>query len=78
MAAPLGVATPSLEYFSILPRWLTEVAQSITNGKVSDDGMPKVRGLVPIIGSTPKVGAMDGRALVPVSPILKRAVEMEG
>lgn len=26
--------------------------------------MPKHRGLVPIIPSTPKVGAMEGRALV--------------
>ena len=62
----------------ILPHWLTEVAQSITNGKVSDDSMPKVRGLVPIIGSTPKARAIYGRALVPVSLILKRAVEMKG
>lgn len=27
--------------------------------------------LVPIIGSTPNVGAMDGRAFVPVKPMLK-------
>lgn len=46
------------------------MAQSITKGKGSDEGMPKVIGFVPSIGSTPKVGAIDGRALVPVSPIL--------
>ena len=98
MTAPRGVSTPSRAYRSILPRWFTEVAQSITKGKGSDEGMPKVKGLwsdydmsealsssiasrvrlkctksthlVPIIGSTPNVGAIDGRALVPVSPML--------
>ena len=28
--------------------------------------------LVPIMGSTPKVGAIDGRAFVPVKPMLKK------
>ena len=34
----------------------------------SSVGKAKVKGLVPIMFSTPKVGAMDGRALVPVIP----------
>jgi len=42
----------------------------MTNGKGSEEGIPKVIGLVPNMGSTPYVGAMDGRALVPVRPIL--------
>jgi hypothetical protein len=45
MTAPRGVSTPSRAYRSILPRWFTEVAQSITKGKGSDEGMPKVKGL---------------------------------
>ncbi len=43
----------------------------MTNGKGSEEGIPKVIGLVPNMGSTPYVGAIDGRALVPVSPILE-------
>ena len=46
------------------------VAQSMTNGKSSSVGIPTVSGLVPSMFSTPKVGAMDGRALVPVMPIM--------
>jgi len=34
--------------------------------------------LVPIICSTPKARAIYGRALVPVSLIPKRAIEMKG
>ena len=37
---------------------------------LQENGMVKVKGLVPIIGSTPKVGATLGRALVPVIPIM--------
>jgi hypothetical protein len=33
--------------------------------------------LVPIIGSTPKVGAMDGRAFVPVKPMLRDNIKKE-
>lgn len=65
---PLGVSCPSRAYFSILPRWLMEVAQSRTKGKSSLVGTPQVSGLVPRHGFTPKVGAMEGRALVPVRP----------
>mmetsp|Transcript_2439 Transcript_2439/g.4833 ORF Transcript_2439/g.4833 Transcript_2439/m.4833 type:complete len:260 (+) Transcript_2439:60-839(+) len=74
ITAPRGVSTPSRAYFSIFPRWLTDVAQSITKGYSSEVGMPKTRGFVPSMGSTPNVGAMEGRALVPVRPILKRVV----
>jgi hypothetical protein len=49
--------------------WLIDVAQSITKGKGSLVGTPNVRGLVPMQGCTPNVGAIDGRALVPVKPI---------
>ena len=51
-----------------------DVAQSMTNGKSSSVGRPKVRGLVPIMFSTPKVGAIEGRALVPVMPIMPSLV----
>lgn len=34
-------------------------------GKTSSDGTPKQMGLVPSMGWTPYVGAMEGRALVP-------------
>ena len=44
----------------------TTVVMDANNGM----GMVKVRGLVPIMGSTPKVGATEGRALVPVMPIM--------
>ena len=47
-----------------------EVAQSKLKGKSSSVGMVKVKGFVPIIGSTPKVGATEGRALVPEMPIM--------
>ena len=50
------------------PRWTIEVAQSMQKGNSSSVGKAKVRGLVPIMFSTPKVGAIDGRALVPVRP----------
>ena len=39
-------------------------------GNASSVGRPMVSGLVPSMFSTPKVGAMDGRALVPVIPIM--------
>ena len=51
-----------------------EVAQSITKGKASSVGMPKHSGFVPRQGSTPKVGAMEGRALVPVKPMQPASV----
>jgi hypothetical protein len=98
-----------------LPRWLMEVAQSITKGKGSSVGMPKHSGFVPAgdnrgtsdttyynyyrafpfpaarestgqssrssstgnlprQGSTPKVGAMLGRAFVPVKPMQPASV----
>ena len=44
----------------------TTVVMDANNGM----GMVKVRGLVPIIGSTPQVGATEGRALVPEMPIM--------
>ena len=47
-----------------------DVAQSITKGNSSSVGRPMVSGFVPSIFSTPKVGAMEGRALVPVMPIM--------
>ena len=53
-----------------------EVAQSNTKGNSSSVGIPKVRGLVPSIFSTPKVGAIEGRALVPVIPIMPASVAM--
>lgn len=80
MTIPLGVFIPKRAYFSIFPLfnvsksshwaylWLIEVAQSITNGNGSSVGIPNVSGFVPIQGSTPNVGAIDGRALVPVNP----------
>jgi hypothetical protein len=40
---------PSLAYFSILPRWLTDVAQSMTKGNSSVDGSPNVKGFVPCL-----------------------------
>ena len=46
-----------------------EVAQSRQKGKSSSVGSAKVSGLVPSMFSTPKVGAMDGRAFVPVMPM---------
>ena len=49
---------------------MVEVAQSKLKENSSSVGMVKVRGLVPIIGSTPKVGATEGRALVPEMPIM--------
>ena len=45
------------------------VAQSMQKGKSSSVGSEKVRGFVPIMFSTPKVGAIEGRALVPVRPM---------
>ena len=45
-------------------------AQSITNGNGSSVGIAIVNGLVPSMGSTPKVGAMLGLAFVPVKPIM--------
>ena len=45
-------------------------------GNSSSVGREKVRGLVPIMFSTPKVGAMEGRALVPVMPIMFSLVAM--
>ena len=47
-----------------------EVAQSRLNGNGSSVGIVNVSGFVPIMGSTPKVGATDGRALVPLMPIM--------
>ena len=47
-----------------------DVAQSKLNGKSSSVGIVNVSGLVPIMGSTPQVGATDGRALVPEIPIM--------
>jgi hypothetical protein len=47
-----------------------DVAQSITNGNSSSVGIPNVNGLVPMHGSTPNVGAIEGRAFVPVNPNL--------
>ena len=47
-----------------------DVAQSMQNGNSSSVGSANVSGLVPIMFSTPKVGAIEGRALVPVSPII--------
>lgn len=86
MTIPLGVFTPKRAYFSIFPLtrskvtkmdylWLIEVAQSITKGNGSSVGIPKVNGLVPIQGSTPNVGAIDGRAFVPVNPKGKKIYE---
>ena len=49
----------------ILKETPTTVVMDANNGM----GMVKVRGLVPIMGSTPKVGAPEGRALVPEMPI---------
>ena len=57
-----------------LPRWQMDVAQSITKGKGSSVGMPKHRGLVPKHGSTPNVGAVEGRALVPQKPMQPRSL----
>jgi len=51
-----------------------EVAQSRQKGKGSSVGMPTVSGLVPSMFSTPNVGAMEGRALVPVRPIMPARV----
>lgn len=47
---PFGVAWPSLIYFSILPRWLIDVAPSIIKSKASSLGIPKQMGLVPMQG----------------------------
>lgn len=38
-------------------------------GKGSSEGIPQVMGFVPIMGSTPQVGAMEGLADVVVMPI---------
>ena len=46
-----------------------EVAQSMQNGNSSSVGSAIVSGFVPSMFSTPKVGAIDGRAFVPVMPI---------
>ncbi|MPM09790.1 hypothetical protein SDC9_56113 [bioreactor metagenome] len=46
------------------------VAQSSTKGKSSSVGMANVMGFVPSMFSTPNVGAIDGRAFVPVIPIM--------
>ena len=46
-----------------------DVAQSRQKGNSSSVGRENVRGFVPIMFSTPNVGAVEGRALVPVSPI---------
>ena len=56
------------------PRWVMEVAQSSWKGKSSSVGKPTVSGLVPSMFSTPNVGAMEGRALVPVMPIMPASV----
>ena len=45
------------------------VAQSMQKSNSSSVGSEKVRGLVPSMFSTPKVGAMLGRALVPATPM---------
>lgn len=50
ITAPRGVGSLERAYFSIFPRWLTDVAQSITKGNESEVGIPKVRGLVPMMG----------------------------
>ena len=76
MTCPFGVSLPSRAYRSIFPRWFTLVAQSMTNGKASSVGIPKHRGLVPIMPSTPKVGAMEGRALVVEKPTQPASVAM--
>ena len=67
---PSGVGLPCLARTSISPRWVIDVAQSITNGNGSSVGIAIVNGLVPSMGSTPKVGAMLGLAFVPVKPIM--------
>ena len=46
------------------------MAQSKLNGNSSSVGIVNVSGFVPIIGSTPQVGATDGRAFVPEMPIM--------
>jgi len=42
------------------------------------DGAAKAMGLVPNIGSVPKVGAMAGRALVTVRPIMPSLAASRG
>ena len=64
-----GVGFPLRSQYSILPRCTIEVAQSMQKGNGSSVGRPNVRGFVPIMFSTPNVGAMLGRAFVPVMPI---------
>ena len=54
-----------------------EVAQSMLKSNFSSVGTPRVRGLVPNMPSTPKVGATEGRALVPVRPMQPFSVAME-
>ncbi|MBA7592099.1 hypothetical protein ES708_34274 [subsurface metagenome] len=53
------------------------MAQSRTKGNSSSEGIPKVKGLVPNIFSTPKVGAMEGRALVPLIPIIPASIAIK-
>ena len=78
MTHPPGRSFPSLAYSSTFPLWVIDVAQSRRNGKGSSVGMANVRGFVPSMFSTPKVGAIEGRALVPVMPIMFSRTAIRG
>ena len=69
MTNPSGTFFPILAQYSISPLYTIEVAQSKKNGNSPSDGITQVKGLVPSILSTPKVGAIDGLALVPQIPM---------
>ena len=66
---PAGVSFPSRSYNSIFPRWTIEVAASNENGNSSPVGIDQVKGFVPSLFSTLNVGAIDGRAFVPETPM---------
>ena len=67
MTQPSGIFLSRRAYTSILPRWVIEVAQSMTNGNASSVGHPNAMGFVPRSGSTPNVGATLGPPLFAAS-----------
>jgi len=55
-----------------------EVAPSNRKGHSSLVGAPKAIGLVPSMGWTLKVGAIEGRALVKLIPIIPALIAISG
>ena len=78
MTQPAGVGFSARSSTSIFPRWVIDVAASYRKGNSSSLGAPKAIGFVPKSGSTPNVGAIDGRALVKAIPIIPCSTAISG